>query len=46
MMGKLNIYENMMLINEVQSNSMQVAPFEFSTLSSISNLSGLMVIKY
>jgi hypothetical protein len=36
-------YENMILINEVQNNSTQVVLFEVYTLSSISNLSGLVI---
>jgi hypothetical protein len=36
-------YENMMLINEVQNNSTQVVLFEVCTLSSIPNLSGLVI---
>jgi hypothetical protein len=36
-------YENMMLINEVQNNSTQVVLFEVCTLSSIPNLSGLII---
>jgi hypothetical protein len=36
-------YENMILINEVQNNSMQVVLFEVCTLSSILNLSSLVI---
>jgi hypothetical protein len=36
-------YENMMLINKVQNNSTQVVLFEVCTLSSIPNLSGLII---
>jgi hypothetical protein len=36
-------YWNMMLINEVQNNSTQVALFLVSTISSISNLSDFVI---
>jgi hypothetical protein len=36
-------YGNIMLINEVQNNSIQVVLFEVCTLSSIPNLSGLVI---
>jgi hypothetical protein len=36
-------YENMMLINEVQNNSTQIILFEVCILSSIPNLSGLVI---
>jgi ABC-type lipoprotein release transport system permease subunit len=36
-------YENMMSINEVQNNSMHVILFEVCTLSSILNLSGIVI---
>jgi hypothetical protein len=36
-------YGNMMLINEVQNNSILIVLFKVCTLSSISNLSGLVI---
>jgi hypothetical protein len=37
------IYENMMLINEIQNNSTQAVLFEVCTLSSIHNLSSIVI---
>jgi hypothetical protein len=36
-------YRNIILINEVQNNLMHVVLFEVCTLSSITNLSGLVI---
>jgi hypothetical protein len=37
------IYGNMILINKMQNNSTQIVLFEFCTLSSIPNLSGIVI---
>ena len=36
-------YENMILINEVQNNSTQIVLVEVCTLSSVPNLSGIVI---